>query len=303
VPEKSSVRTKLALKLALSLALLGLALSLVDLKRFGEVFRHAAPAWLTAAVVAWVVYQAVGASMASTMLGGAIGFGRAWRVNLISTYFGLFLPGDVVAGMASRLRYLGLSSWRDVVLFTLTERLVVLAAASAIAIPLSVLSSFMRTLGPLLALGPALVLTACLAALTVLRNPRVGGWAAKLLKRADLEAAVTVKPALSLAIWMVAAALSLLAGAVAWLTLRGFATEVSFADAFVFGYLTSIASLLPMFLAGIGIRDVSAIAFLALIGISREVALASSVVGLALLAVSGIVGGALLVNEERVRRA
>jgi uncharacterized membrane protein YbhN (UPF0104 family) len=303
VPEKSSVRAKLALKLALSLALLGLALSLVDLKRFGEVLRHTTPAWLTAAVVAWVVYQAVGASMASTMLRGAIGVGKAWRVNLISTYFGLFLPGDVVAGMASRLRYLGLPSWRDVVLLTLTERLVVLAAASAIATPLAVLSSFVRPLGPLLALGPALVLTACLAGLTVLRNPRVRGWAATLLKRADLDAAVTVKPALSLAVWMVAAAVSLLAGAVAWLTLHAFATEVSFADAYVFGYLMSLASLLPMFLAGIGIRDVSAIAVLAVIGISREVALASSVVGLALLAVSGMVGGVLLVNEERVRGA
>jgi glycosyltransferase 2 family protein len=84
--------------------------------------------------------------------------------------------------------------------------------------------------------------------------------------------------------------------------LRALAAEVTAVDAFLFSYIVAMVQLVPLFFAGIGIRDVSAIAVLGLIGVSTEIALAASLVGLLLLVVSGLIGGFVQVLEEGTRR-
>jgi uncharacterized membrane protein YbhN (UPF0104 family) len=294
-------RTWLALKIVLSLALLFVAVSLVDFRRFAEVLTRINLLWLICAIVVWVGYQAANALLVVALLDGKTTLAKVWRVNLVSAYFGLFLPGDAVAGMASRIRYLGLPSWQDVAVLTLAERLLTLGVASGLACLVYWASSFERVLGALPVAAAFAVLIACVAGLQTLRSPRLRDWAARLLRRWTAQARIvefsTPWPktiAIATGVWV-------LSGLTAYFVLRALSAEVTPVDAFLFSYIATLVQLVPFFFAGIGIRDVSAIAVLGLIGVSMEIALAASLVGLLLLVASGIVGGILQIHEEKAR--
>lgn len=292
---------KPALKIALSVAFLAIAVSLVDYHRFGDVIRQIKAIWVLYALVAWIAYQATNALLVVVLLENRTTLAKVWRVNLISTYFGLFLPGDAVAGMASRIRYLGLPSWQDVAVLTLSERLLALGVASALACLIYWFSSFDRVLGPMPAFAAFAMLAACVAGLATMRSARLRELATRLLRRWKLRTTAIPLNVVSVRTTAIAAAVWLLSGLTAYFVLRAFDAKVTVVDAFLFSYIITLAQLLPFFFAGIGIRDVSAIAVLGAIGVGREIALGASLVGLMLLVASGLVGGLMQIHEERVR--
>jgi glycosyltransferase 2 family protein len=295
-------RYRLALKVALSLALLGIAASLIDFRRFGEVLARIDPLWMVCAIGVWIAYQAMSAFLVVALLDGGTTVAKVWRVNLVSTYFGLFLPGDAVAGMASRIRYLGLPTWQDVAMLTIAERLLSLGVASGLALVVYWASSFSLLLGPLPAAAILVIMLVCIVVLRAMSSAQVREWITRVFgRRADLAGNTRISTN-----WLkttsIAAAAWALSGLTAYLVLRALAAEVTAVDAFLFSYIVAMVQLVPLFFAGIGIRDVSAIAVLGLIGVSTEIALAASLVGLLLLVVSGLIGGFVQVLEEGTRR-
>jgi uncharacterized membrane protein YbhN (UPF0104 family) len=294
-------RVRLALKIVFSFALLLVAVSLVEFDRFAEVLTHINPLWLTCAIVAWVGYQAANALLVVALLDGKVTLAKVWRVNLVSTYFGLFLPGDAVAGIASRIRYLGLPSWQDVAVLTLAERLLTLGVASGLACLVYWASSFERVLGALPVAAAFVVSIACMAGLQTLRSTRLRDWAERLLRRRAVQARIAEFSTDWPKAIVIATAVWVLSGLTAYFVLRALSAEVTPLDAFLFSYIATLVQLVPMFFAGIGIRDVSAIAVLGLIGVSAEIALAASLVGLLLFVASGLVGGILQIHEEKAR--
>lgn len=294
-------RTRLALKIILSLALLFVAVSLVDFHSFVDVLTRIDPLWLICAIAVWVGYQAANALLVVVLLDRKTTLLKVWRVNLVSAYFGLFLPGDAVAGMASRIRYLGLPSWQDVAVLTLAERLLSLGVASGLALFVYWTSSFQRVLGPLPVVAALAVLVACVTGLQMMRSARLRDWVARLLKRWVVRVRITELATVRPKTIIIAAGVWVLSGLTAYFVLRALAAEVTPVDAFLFSYIATLVQLVPFFFAGIGIRDVSAIAVLGLIGVSTEIALAASLVGLLLLVVSGLVGGVVQIHEERAR--
>ena len=295
------VRIKTALKVTLSLAFLAVAISFVDLGDFAVVLARTDPFWMVLALLVWLASQAASALLLVVLLERRLTVGKVWRVNLISTYFGLFLPGDAVAGMASRIRYLGLPGWQDVAVLTLAERLLSLGVASGIALFVYWTSSFHRVLGPLPVVAALAVLVACVTGLQMMRSARLRDWVARLLRRWVVRARTAEFSTAWPKTIVIAAGVWVLSGLTAYFVLRALAAEVTPIDAFLFSYIATLVQLVPFFFAGIGIRDVSAIAVLGLIGVSTEIALAASLVGLLLLVVSGLVGGVVQIHEERAR--
>jgi uncharacterized membrane protein YbhN (UPF0104 family) len=281
--------------------LFGVALWLIDFAAFGSVLMSIRPTWLVTAVGAWVLYQIASAWLASMLVGRQVPVAKIWRVNLISTYFGLFLPGDAVAGLVSRLRYLGLASWQEVALLTLAERLMALGVMSALAALAYPFSAIAANLGPVALVVPLLAAAAATLGIAMLKSNRLRTLAARFLSRLGGLSTTTFSPTVSFRAVAAAASVALLSGLVTWLVLQALSARVGLVDAFVFSYLATLLQLVPLFFAGIGVRDLSAIAILGVIGVSQETAFACSTVGLLLLVVSALVGGALQIREERAR--
>lgn len=292
-------KLKLVAKIGVSAVLFLVAVRLVDFGQFADVLRSVQPAWLAAAVLGWIAYQAANAWLAAGLLEARVSAPKVWRVNLISTYFGLFLPGDAVAGIASRLRYLGLPSWKHVAVLSIAERLIVLGVMSAAALGLLRFSNYRGELGGILVVGAGIILCGSVVGLWLLRSARVRSLVRRLLGSSLLALPDGFSPRITAASIVLAAAVAASSGLVAYLVLRGLSAEVSYADAFVFSFASTCVTLLPISFAGIGVRDLSAIALLGAVGVSREAALLSSLVGLLLLVCSAIVGGLIQILEER----
>jgi uncharacterized membrane protein YbhN (UPF0104 family) len=296
-----SERSKLWVRLAVSGLVFAAVLLWVNWGHLLDVVRGLQSRWLLAALAAWLAYLFANAVTASALLAGRTSAPRLLRVNLISSYFALFLPGDAVAGVASRLRYLALPSWRDVAVLTLGERSMQFLVTGFLATLLYPISGFNAGLGQVVIVVPIAIAIAGLLIWLGLTNDAMRRHAATLLSRLGVGESGAFRPQLSLAVLAAATGSAGLGGLTAYFALRSFNAEITYADAFIFSFITGIAQLLPFFFAGIGIRDVTAIGVLGLLGVSKEVALASAAFGLGLVVVAGAVGGVLQVLEERAR--
>lgn len=292
---------KLFLKLGLSAGMLAFAAALVDWAKFPAALGSANSGWLGAAIAAWIAYQFFNAVLSSSLLEGRKSTWTAWRVNLISTYFGLFLPGDAGAGLASRLRYLGLPDWRHVVMLTLVERLIVFVAMGAGAAVLVGHSGFWPSHGPLIVGASVVVSGGAAVGLWLLASAYPREWVRRFPGGQRFEFLEHLSPKLSIRAFALAIAIAASSGLVAFLLLRAIGSDITYADAFILSFATTVVTLLPISFAGIGVRDLSAIALLGAIGISSETALLSSLFGLFLVVTSAAVGGLLQVDAERRR--
>lgn len=290
--------------MAVSAAVFAAVLWFVDFRGLLALLAGAAPRWLAAAFAANLVYLYVVAQVLSALCGGTPGPLRVLRVNLISVYFGTFLPGDVAAGLVSRIRYLGLPSWQEVVNRTVVERLVSLATYSVIVAATLGFSQFWQALGPAALLVPAGVLAAVGAGLALARNP--GPMLARMPWLQRRLAGLSPKIAIgafraSPHVFVLSAVSQLAMSVVPFALLRSLGAEVSYVDAIVLGYLLTIAQLVPLFFAGIGIRDVSSIALLGTVGVGVDVAVAFATLVLALIIMMAILGGLLHLRAEGER--
>lgn len=295
------MRLGVAARIALSAAVFGAILWFLDVRSLAAIIAGASPKWLGVAALASLGGYYLSAHVLSALSGGSVGPAAIFRVNLISVYFGTFLPGDIAAGLVSRIRYLGMSSWQEVLNRTVAERLLGLAAYSVLAGTALAASRYWPVLGWLGFLAPVAVLLATAAGLAAMARPAAVLAAMPGLKR--LLARVSSGgelPPLGLSCRAVAWVLAtyLMMSLVPFALLRGLGVDIGYMDAIVIGYLLTIAQLVPFFFAGIGIRDLSALALMHAIGVASEVAIAFSALSLAMIIVLAVAGGVVQLGAE-----
>lgn len=293
-----------AAPILVSLAVFAAVLWFVDVRQFVRALGSAHVGWFGAALAANLAAIYFSARALSSLCGGALAPLAIFRVNLKSIYFGTFIPGDVAAGLVARLRYLGLAAWQQVVHLTIVERFVGLAAFSLIAACTLAASSFLPALGPAAFALPLAVLAAAILGIALGRDPAAIARRAPLLQRLYarlVPEGTTARPVLSPATFAWSAATQLCTSLLAFAGLRSVGVEIGLLDAIVVGYLIALAQLVPLFFAGVGIRDVSVISLLGAIGVRAETALAFSTLVLGVIVVLAVCGGVLQVRAETER--
>ncbi len=290
-------------KVAVSAALLWLVFRGVDIEELGAQLLSVAPAAMAVAVAALIALAAVQAVRWSAVvraIGGAYGFVPALKAVFVGLFFNQALPssigGDAMRMWRARQDGLPLAAAVNSVLL---DRLVALGALLLI---VAVGAPYLFALHGGAEVRAVLVLIivagfAGLALLMVLdRMPaallrwRLFAAAARLSAdaRAVLLAPRHAAPVVGLSVLIhLGASLAVLVIA------RGLDIEVGWVDCMLLVPLVLLVSVLPISIAGWGLREGAMVTLFGLIGVPAAKALALSVLfGLAILAV-GVLGGAV----------
>lgn len=297
------VADRAAPRIAISLAVFAAVLWFIDVGAFSASLLAAHAGWLLVALVFSILTLYLSARVLASICGHTIRAAAILRVNLISVYAGLFVPSDLAAGLFSRIRYLELSSWQEVVHRTIGEKLIGLACVGLLTTAAYSLSTFRAALGwgavavPLATSGCALI------GLAMVRDPRMAlrvPLAGRLLERlAPPDGWSSFQFGAPAFGWSLMAQLSL--AVVPYAVLRALEIPMNFADAIAMGFLLTVIQFVPFFFAGIGIRDLSAVGLLGTIGIAAEQAIAYSMLVLGIVLVLGLLGGILQIRREGAR--
>lgn len=295
------------LRIAVTAALLALVATKVDWSAFLESVSDAAPGWIVAALGVGVAALVVGALRwwwllheAGVELSGA----EVGRVYAMATFSGAFLliGGDVArALLVTRERGLLLRVGLTVV----ADRAAALAGMLAVAWCAIALSDTALPDG-------ALVLLAILTAATVVGSAVALGFAARgrfpagRVGNALRSLATTLRelalvygrrPLTWILVALASVAFQLLAAGQLCLLAKAFGVELSLAAAAVTLTLVTAATLLPVSIAGFGIREGSYVVLLAPYGIAAADAVAISLTATVLLLAASLPGALLLVRH------
>jgi uncharacterized membrane protein YbhN (UPF0104 family) len=292
------VRRLLALKIAVTVALLGGVLAAADLPALGRLLRAASPALFALAVAALVLQTLVLAARLHAIvaaLGRPIGAGSAIELSFVGTAFNQALPsaigGDAIR--AWRLRADG-RPWRSAVNAVLLDRgggvlvLAVLAAFAVVVEPSGVFAPLRFVLGAVVALG----LAALAALAAAYRLPLLPRAARRLLASSGLPPAA--RTVLTTRVAPVVGALSatshLLAALAAYWLAAALGVELALGTFVTAALCVLLATMVPLSYAGWGIREAGAVWLLARAGVPTETALAISVLFGAALFVASLPG-------------
>jgi uncharacterized membrane protein YbhN (UPF0104 family) len=246
----------------------------VDLRSLGALLAQVAPVPLGLAVLVNLLTRAAASERNLTLLrAGNLGLsrGQALESLFISNFWGLVLPGVSAGAVATVMRYRhhGVPAPQALAVLT-ASRLLELAAFTVLAIVGWLLSSGTPAAGALFDHG--YVIAGLVAAGTVLRQLRPTslaggfGWA-------------TVQGLLD------AATVTVLA--------RAIGIELDLAHALWINALAYFAILLPLSVAGLGVREAAVVFALVPLGYSREAAVALALLMLSMTLVNSALGGAL----------
>jgi uncharacterized membrane protein YbhN (UPF0104 family) len=289
-------------RLGISLAAFAAVLWFIDARRFLEIVAGAHPGWFALAFAVNLAGLYLAAHVLSSLCAGRVTGGAVFRVNLISVYVGTFVPGDIAAGLVSRLRYLGLATWQEVVHRTVVDRLVGLFTFSLLGAAAFPASAFRAPLGLVTLLLPAALAVGAAVAIAIARRPQAFLRRLPWLERWYYARFAPKEEVPPLELRAAAFGWAVLAQAVMCLiplaTLRAIGIEVSLLDSIVVAYLLTLAQLVPVFFAGIGIREVSAISLLGVLGVSAESAVAFSSLVLGLYILLALLGGVAQMRAE-----
>jgi uncharacterized membrane protein YbhN (UPF0104 family) len=288
-------RTLLALKIVVTVALLGAVLAAADLPVLGRLLRAVSPAYFVLAVAALILQTLVLAARLHGIvaaLGRPIGAGSAIELSFVGTLFNQALPsaigGDAIR--AWRLRADG-RPWHSAVNAVLLDRgggVLVLALLAALAVVVEPSGAF----APLRLLLCAVVVIgfAGLAAIAAAeRLPLLPQAARRLLTSSGLPPAARTVVATRVAPAVVAlsAASHLLAALAAYWLAAALGVEVALGTFVTAALCMLLATMVPLSYAGWGIREAGAVWLLARAGVPTETALAISVLfGVALFVAS-----------------
>lgn len=298
-------------KLAVSAGLIALILTRIDLAAVGE--RLAVlPFWAAALVLGLSAAQFVLAAERWRIVAHALGVTVAVTVALRLTAIGLFfnqgLP-STIGGDALRIYYvrrLG-TGLGDSVRSVLLDRLAaLLAVLLLVALGLGALGADIVPAGPR---GALLALTAIGFALFGLLLILDGRWSRRLARWATTRQILTLAPA-ARRIFLTGAAAPVMGYALAnhvlsvakvWVAAVGMAVPLGVLDSFVLFPSILLLSVVPISIAGWGVREGAMVVALGFVGIAAPDALAVSlVIGLSQIAL-GLPGAALwLAGERRV---
>jgi len=307
-------------KLAVSLLLLGLLAWRVDLARLAQTLRALPPSIFLLAFLAYLLGYLVSTLRWHRLLlaeGIRLPLVRLVLVYFQGAFFNLFLPsligGDIFRGYA----VYRLTRGRDAAVASiLVDRLSGFAALMAIAL-VALAAAYGEVRDPVVA-GMILLVAALFGGLIlVVQNRRLAGLAAALMRalrlgrhQAKLQGMVESlqryrghRGALAQAL-----ALSLLLQALIivtyWAIGEGLALGVPLTYFFLYVPLITVLAMLPVSLAGLGMREGGAVFFFGKVGVDPATALGMSLIWFSLtVAVSSLGGLALLLDIHLTKRA
>ncbi|MGA9595800.1 MAG: lysylphosphatidylglycerol synthase transmembrane domain-containing protein, partial [Acidimicrobiia bacterium] len=225
------------------------------------------------------------------------------RVNLAVRFYSLFLPRGAATGVRW-WRYRSGSRGRDAVALVVFERLMQIVAAGSVTV-VAVLAdlSRMHSGAGTIALVMAFVVVAAMAGISVFIFP-VGAPLRRLLVRfvgrvdqtGDTGAGVisgyrAIGPRRVARIVSLSFASQLLLAIPAWMISAELGLGVGLVGVMWMRSTMDLLTLIPITVAGLGIREVGYVAFMGLYGVSRYEALAFSLVLLGIQILIGVTGG------------
>jgi glycosyltransferase 2 family protein len=291
-------RTLLALKIVVTVALLGAVLAAADLPALGRLLRAVSPAFFSLAVAALLLQTLVLAVRLHAIvaaIGRPIGAGAAIELSFVGALFNQALPsaigGDAIR--AWRLRADG-RPWRSAVNAVLLDRgggvlvLAVLAAFAVVVEPSGVFAPLRLVLWAVVVAG--LMGLAAIAAAD--RLPLLPRAARRLLTSSGLPPAARTVFATRVAplAGTLSAASHLLAALAAYWLAAALGVELAFGTFVTAALCMLLATMVPLSYAGWGIREAGAVWLLARAGVPTETALAISVLFGAALFVASLPG-------------
>jgi len=293
-----SHRWRAALRLLVAIAVLGALFRWIPLREVLDVLRSADPAFVALAF-AWVLALQVAVAFRLRILAAFQGLRLSTlavlEINLATRFYGFFLPGGSFTGIAIRVFRLSREprDWAAAGVAMLADR--ALATASLCAIG-ALFCAAARPPDPAFWLTPMLAVGGGLALLCI---PLFSGWGASVTRRLPLPASwrgalgrSRLAPA-DLARVLAASLLAHLFGTAAHLCLaRALDLEIGFATIGWVRAAMLLATLLPVSIAGLGLREGAAVLLLARHGIGDAAALAFALLVFAVseLAVSALGG-------------
>src|SRR5438552_5098719 len=245
---------------------------------------------------------------------------RLFAYYLIGIFFTSFVPGGGVSGDVARLIYVG-REVRDnaLVLSTLVyERLVGVFTLLLIGLAATVMTRASGQTGSTIYVSEAMLALMFVAIATLMsgyvssrfagliratgrrtKTVRVAEAAARTLEAiSDLRRDLTLLVRTSLVSVLIRVVWSLGCFVVAW----AMQLPIDVLSMFAFISLVDLVRLMPISVGGLGVREGALIVLFATIGITREQALAFSLLAFAPLYWNAIVGGVLYISRARIRR-
>jgi glycosyltransferase 2 family protein len=292
----------IALKAAISIGLLYLALSRVDLGSLGERLSRIEWAWMLAALAVLglqVFAVALRWSLIAGQCGAPITPGRAFRFNMIAMLFHQALP-STVGGDAARMWLLARdgAGWARAAYSVLVDRVIgVLALAVLVLACLPWSLDLIRN--PVGRIALILIGVACLmgpaafAAFGLLRWPWLERFAPvrHIAEAARVARAVFTNPGLGLRVLALSLGIHLLTVTTAWLCARSVAVPFDFTHALLLIPPVLLIATVPVSIAGWGVRESAMVTAFAYAGLAGgDGLLVSVLLGGAMFAL-GILGG------------
>lgn len=290
----------IAVKLAVSVALLYFALSRVNLGSLGERLTHVNPAWIMVAIaigLLQIIVVGIRWQRIVQACGADLTVWQSFRFSLIGAFFGQALP-STVGGDAARIWLLARSGagWRTASYSVLLDRFFGLLAL-AVLVTGGLYWSFQLIASPV---GRLVLLTIGLGTLAGSVGFLVaGGW--PILARWKIVRPIGDMAALARQligsrqsgplIVLTSPVIHLMTAAVAWSVARAVAARLGFFDAFLLVLPVILIATVPISIAGWGLRESALVIAFLYAGLPESDGLVVSVLlGLVMLAV-GLIGG------------
>lgn len=289
-------------KLLLSVVLLVVLLSRTDLSELAAAMAETEPGWVVVGFLVYLVSMVV-SSVRWMMLARPLGFDEPFSQFFASYFTGMFMnlfAPSTVAGDIGRALFLGRGKKRKALAFTtvLADRglgFVVLTWIAAIAIALQPQYRLPRLLYTAAWVIPPATLFAWLylPQLAVRVLARENRW--RILVERDLapywkDTALLLKTS---GVAFVFHAMQILSQVcLAW----ALGLRVPTAYFFIFVPVVNIIGMIPVSFSGIGIRETGYLFFLARLGVSRHSALALGLLASAVVLLTGLAGGLVLLR-------
>ena len=303
-----------AVKILVSAALLYLALRSIDFSAVGARLGQISPAWMAVAVAVTLIQLFVGAIRwreLSAYCRAPLGLGQATRFNLIGAFFNQTLP-STIGGDAVRLWLVGRTGvgWRAATYSVLVDRaigMIALATIVIVSLPWSY-ELIGNTKGRLALIAIDVIAIAGGAAFLVLgRLP--WGWLKTWWPIREIHGcAIVADDALfSTKSWPTIVASSLLihvlAVVIAWCAARAIGAAVTFEQVFLLIPPIMLITMLPISMAGWGVREATMIVAFGYAGLPQTDGLMISLLfGFANFIVGAIGGIVWIVSAEKRAR-
>ncbi|MEO5657702.1 MAG: lysylphosphatidylglycerol synthase transmembrane domain-containing protein [Nitrospiria bacterium] len=294
----------LALKIGVTLGLLGYLASRIELRAVAEIVAGASWGWVAAGFVLYLALQGL-CAWRWLCLARVLHLEGTWRrftrYYYIGMFFNLFLPTGV-GGDVYRCYYLARSAddWKRAIVSVLADRGVGFGTMCGIALVAWLVFGEVRVpswmgwaLGGVAAVG-LIVLAAAWAA---------KGRLAAVRQSMPLVAELFRRPGVLMWVAVLSILLQTLVVIVNIFNGRALHLEIPIAFYFLLIPLVAVATMIPVSLNGLGVREGAFVFFLAQVGVPEAQALSLALLWLAILIASSLIGGLVWIVTPAPPRA